>query len=93
MIYDDLPQGNHDYIITIYRPRMGSSQFCLHPMAPVGKLQETVGFRHVDSHVTRVMITWIGDVMVQTCKQFLTQMSEHFQIHRNCYGLDYNPLT
>ena len=72
---------------------MGSSQFCLHPMAPVGKLQETVGFRHVDSHVTRVMITWIGDVMVQTCKQFLTQMSEHFQIHRNCYGLDYNPLT
>lgn len=36
-------------------------------------IQETVGFRHVDSHVTRVMITWIGDVMVQTCKQLLDQ--------------------
>ena len=43
----------------------------------LGKLQETVGFRYVDAHVTRVMITWIGDVMAQTCKQFLSQMGEH----------------
>lgn len=33
--------------------------------------QDTVGFDHVDAHVTDDMITWIGDVMEQTCKQLL----------------------
>eukprot|EP00913_Durusdinium_trenchii_P022945 g21545.t1 len=33
--------------------------------------QDTVGFKHVDMHVTDVMITWIGDVIEQTCTQLL----------------------
>ncbi|CAK9087741.1 Beta-glucosidase 42 [Durusdinium trenchii] len=32
---------------------------------------DTVGFKHVDMHVTDVMITWIGDVIEQTCTQWL----------------------
>eukprot|EP00435_Cladocopium_sp_Y103_P065352 s865_g27.t1 len=35
------------------------------------EVKDTVGFQHVDAHVTHVMITWIGDVMEQTCKQML----------------------
>lgn len=34
-------------------------------------VEDTVGFKHVDAHVTTVMITWIGDVMEQTCKELL----------------------
>eukprot|EP00435_Cladocopium_sp_Y103_P024854 s2552_g6.t1 len=34
-------------------------------------IQDTVGFQHVDAHVTNVMITWICGVMEQTCKQLL----------------------
>ena len=51
------------------------------------QLQDTVGFRHVDSHVTRVMITWIGDVMEHTCKQSLPGMSEDFHLEDfgQCY--------
>eukprot|EP00435_Cladocopium_sp_Y103_P060024 s356_g21.t1 len=32
---------------------------------------ETVGFKHVDSHVTDVMTTWIGKVVEQTCRELL----------------------
>lgn len=38
---------------------------------PMTSLQDTVGFPHVDAHVTRVMITWIGGVVEETCKQLL----------------------
>lgn len=34
-------------------------------------IKDTVGFQHVDAHVTDVMTTWIGDVLEQTCKQLL----------------------
>ena len=33
--------------------------------------QETVGFEHVDAHVTDVMITWIGSVMQKTCRELV----------------------
>lgn len=33
--------------------------------------QETVGFQHVNRHVTDVMITWIGGVVEQTCRELL----------------------
>ncbi|CAK9018923.1 unnamed protein product [Durusdinium trenchii] len=36
-------------------------------------IQDSVGFHHVDAHVTDVMIAWIGDVMEKTCKQLLTK--------------------
>lgn len=36
-------------------------------------IKDTVGFQHVDAHVTNVMIAWIGDVMEKTCKQLLTE--------------------
>ncbi|CAK8990523.1 unnamed protein product [Durusdinium trenchii] len=35
------------------------------------EIKDTVGFKHVDMHVTDVMITWIGDVIEQTCTQWL----------------------
>ncbi|CAK9111010.1 Beta-glucosidase 42 [Durusdinium trenchii] len=34
-------------------------------------IQETVGFQHVNRHVTDVMITWIGGVVEQTCRELL----------------------
>lgn len=34
-------------------------------------IEETVGFQYVDSHVTDVMITWIGTVVEQTFRQLL----------------------
>lgn len=34
-------------------------------------IQETVGFQHVDAHVTDVMTTWIGKVVEQTCRELL----------------------
>eukprot|EP00435_Cladocopium_sp_Y103_P054807 s196_g18.t1 len=35
--------------------------------------QETVGFQHVDAHVTDVMTTWIGKVVEQTCRELLNK--------------------
>ena len=35
------------------------------------RLEDTVGFEHVDAHVTDVIITWIGDVLEHKCKQLL----------------------
>eukprot|EP00438_Fugacium_kawagutii_P009058 Skav208254 [mRNA] locus=scaffold562:145888:146718:- [translate_table: standard] len=32
-------------------------------------IEDTVGFKHVDAHVTDVLINWIGDVVEQTCRQ------------------------
>ena len=34
-------------------------------------IQDSVGFKHVDVHVTNVMITWIGSVLEQTCRELL----------------------
>ena len=34
-------------------------------------IQDTVGFRNVDAHVTDVMTTWIGKVVEQTCRELL----------------------
>jgi len=33
-------------------------------------IQDSVGFEHVDAHVTNVMIAWIGGVVEQTCREF-----------------------
>ena len=38
--------------------------------------QETVGFKHVDAHVTDVMITWIGSVMQKTCRELVEEARE-----------------
>ena len=38
--------------------------------------QETVGFEHVDAHVTDVMITWIGSVMQKTCRGLVEEARE-----------------
>ena len=38
--------------------------------------QETVGFKHVDAHVTNVMITWIGSVMQKTCHELVEEALE-----------------
>ena len=38
--------------------------------------QETVGFKHVDAHVTNVMITWIGSVMQKTCHELVEEARE-----------------
>ena len=38
--------------------------------------QETVGFEHVDAHVTDVMITWIGSVMQKTCRELVEEARE-----------------
>eukprot|EP00435_Cladocopium_sp_Y103_P009242 s5621_g2.t1 len=37
------------------------------------EIKETVGFQHVDAHVTDVMTTWIGKVVEQTCRELLGQ--------------------
>ena len=42
-------------------------------LLPPGK--DTVGFDHVDMHVRTVMITWIGSVVEQTCREFLALQS------------------
>ena len=34
-------------------------------------LEDSVGFEHVDAHVTDVMIDWIGGVVEQTCRELL----------------------
>jgi len=34
-------------------------------------IQDSVGFKHVDVHVTNVMITWIGRVLEETCRELL----------------------
>eukprot|EP00434_Breviolum_minutum_P016766 symbB.v1.2.014788.t2/scaffold1087.1/size167708/6 len=39
-------------------------------------IQETVGFEHVDAHVTDVMITWIGSVMQKTCRELVEEARE-----------------
>eukprot|EP00435_Cladocopium_sp_Y103_P065442 s1948_g27.t1 len=36
-------------------------------------IEDTVGFEHVDAHVTDVIITWIGHVLEHTCKQLLVK--------------------
>jgi len=36
-------------------------------------IQDTVGFQHVDAHVTDVMTTWIGKVVEQTCRELLNK--------------------
>ena len=41
-----------------------------------GPPQETVGFKHVDAHVTDVMITWIGSVMQKTCHELVEEARE-----------------
>ena len=38
--------------------------------------QETAGFKHVDAHVTDVMITWIGSVMQKTCHELVEEALE-----------------
>ena len=38
------------------------------------KLEETVGFRHVNRHVTSTMITWIGKVVAQTFRELLVHL-------------------
>ena len=35
-------------------------------------IQETVGFAHVDAHVTDVMVTWIGSVMQKICQDMIS---------------------
>ena len=39
-------------------------------------VKETVGFQHVDAHVTNVMTTWIGKVLEQTCRELLVWHSK-----------------
>ena len=39
-------------------------------------IQDSVGFKHVDVHVTNVMITWIGRVLEQTCRELLVLNKE-----------------
>jgi len=39
-------------------------------------IQETVGFKHVDAHVTDVIITWIGSVMQKTCRGLVEEARE-----------------
>ena len=34
-------------------------------------VEDSVGFDHVDAHVTNVMIGWIGGVVEQTCRELL----------------------
>ena len=34
-------------------------------------VKDSVGFDHVDAHVTNVMIGWIGGVVRQTCRELL----------------------
>ena len=34
-------------------------------------VEDSVGFDHVDAHVTNVMIGWIGRIVRQTCRQLL----------------------
>jgi hypothetical protein len=38
--------------------------------------EDSVGFKHVDVHVTNVMITWIGRVLEQTCRELLVLNKE-----------------
>ena len=42
-------------------------------LLPPGK--DTVGFDHIDMHVRTVMITWVGSVVEQTCREFLALQS------------------
>ena len=39
-------------------------------------MEDSVGFDHVDAHVTNVMITWIGRVLEQTCRELLVLNKE-----------------
>ena len=39
--------------------------------------EDTVGFQHVDAHVTDVMTTWIGKVVEQTCRELLASNHNH----------------
>ncbi|CAL1162802.1 unnamed protein product [Cladocopium goreaui] len=41
-------------------------------------IQDSVGFKHVDVHVTNVMITWIGSVLEQTCRELVTSEAGGF---------------
>ena len=42
-------------------------------------VEDTVGFEHVDAHVTNVMIAWIGGVVEQTCRELLAlQLPDDF---------------
>lgn len=38
--------------------------------------EDSVGFKHVDVHVTNVMITWIGRVLEETCRELLVLNKE-----------------
>lgn len=44
---------------------------CSARISSVLLVEDTVGFKHVDDHVTNVMVTWIGDVVEQTFKELL----------------------
>ena len=39
-------------------------------------MEDSVGFDHVDAHVTNVMIKWIGGVVEQTCRELLVLNKE-----------------
>lgn len=69
---------------------VGGGVSCSAQIGQIGLLQDTVGFDHVDAHVTDVMITWIGDVMEQTCKQLLGSVGSHWAHvkldHQQCYS-------
>ena len=42
------------------------------PMFTIQSLKETVGFAHVDAHVTDVMVAWIGSVVMKTCQDMIS---------------------
>ena len=41
-------------------------------MFTIQSLKETVGFAHVDAHVTDVMVAWIGSVVRKTCQDMIS---------------------
>ena len=41
-------------------------------MFTIQSLKETVGFAHVDAHVTDVMVAWIGSVVMKTCQDMIS---------------------
>ena len=40
------------------------------------EIQKTVGFTHVDNHVKKVMVQWIGHVVIQEFTELIAQDSE-----------------
>ena len=55
-------------------------------------VEDSVGFEHVDAHVTNVMIAWIGGVVEQTCRELLAfqhlATSCNFQVLENTIQID-----